>query len=178
MSETARCHSVFIARIRFCSEATNISDNEDYFSGVEFGDGYRLQSRDFGGVLQARQHHIGFRGWHEEDGTVDAEGLILLDGLLAHGRAEDADGDSGAPGVLREPLQLFDAAPEAFGLTEAADRHPLVAVLDDVRERVRSVAADEHRRLRLLHGLWPRPDRIKVDVFAVKLGGVFGPDLL
>src|SRR5207302_10054806 len=45
-------------------------------------------------------------------------------------------------------------------------------------ERVRSVAADEYRRLRLLHGLWPRPDRIKVDVFAVKLGGVFGPDLL
>ena len=77
-------------------------------------------------MLQAGQDHIGFRRRHEEDGALDADRLVLLDGFLPHRCSENAHGDRRAPRVFRQALQLFDAAFEALWLAEAADRHNAV----------------------------------------------------
>ena len=85
-------------------------------------------------------------------------------------RAEDRDGDALAAGRLRSPLQLRDPrapAPPGCPPGSASTRRRT--------RRTRSStfapdAAHEHRRVRLLHRLRPRPDRVEVHVLAVVLG--------
>ena len=55
---------------------------------------------------------------------------------------------------------------------------PVVAELDDAPQRAVGAAADQNRRMGLLDGLRPGPDRVEVDVLAVVLGLVLGPDRL
>src|SRR5439155_5223785 len=95
-----------------------------------------------------------------------------------HRGAVDGHGDRpGVPALLaREAPQLGDPGREVAG--PDADREPAVTVLDDAPERARPVAAEEHRRMRLLDGLRPRPERRKADQLALEARLVLGPDPL
>jgi hypothetical protein len=54
--------------------------------------------------------------------------------------------------------------------------HPAVAEVQHPVLGAGAVAAHQHRRVRSLDGLGPRPDRIEVNEAAVVLGRIFGPD--
>src|SRR5215212_2050 len=77
-------------------------------------------------------------------------------------RAQERDRDRSAARLAGAFLKLGDAGEE---LSRVADpvRKPPVAERDDALEHPGAVAADEHRRMRLLDGLRPGPDRVEVD---------------
>src|SRR3954453_13841339 len=90
--------------------------------------------------------------------------------------ALDGDGDVGVaawgPGGV---LQLLDACRE-LRHGHAGVWHPFVAVSEHTADDAFAGAADEDRWVRSLRGLGPGPDGFEVDVAAVELGLVLGPD--
>ena len=94
----------------------------------------------------------------------------MLD-LLGGGAGIVSDRDRPPTRLAGHPLQLRDALEDV-----TAVRHPPVGVTDDALEDLGPAAAEDDRRVWLLHRLWVRPHGAEVDQVAVVLGSVVGPD--
>src|SRR6185503_16902301 len=131
-----------------------------------------------GVLVQQRQDLLAWLRRQQEDRARDAGGGELVqDGLVGRrGEGGDADRLHVAARLGGALLEILHAGQHLFG--RAAARVPAVAEVDDALQRVAALAAEEDRRVGLLRRLWPRPVRIEVDVGAVELGHVLGPDLL
>src|SRR5207247_6551666 len=81
-----------------------------------------------------------------------------------------------AAGLRGARLEILHALEHL--LRRAAARIPAIAEIDDALQGIAALTAQQDRRMRLLLGLRPRPDRIEAHELPVELGDVLGPDLL
>src|SRR5205085_6379015 len=82
-----------------------------------------------------------------------------------------------APRLGRARLEIGESLEDDVG-ARASPGKPSVADLDDSLQGVAALTAEDDRRMRLLHGLGPGPQRVEVDELAVILGDVLRPDRL
>src|SRR3989441_13298157 len=82
---------------------------------------------------------------------------------LVRRRGEGGDRDRlhVAPGLGRARLEVLQPLQHLLG--SAAARVPAVAEVHHALQRVAALAAEQDRRVRLLLGLGPGPDRVEVD---------------
>ena len=83
-----------------------------------------------------------------------------------------------APGLGRHLAEARDQLGQRRRRSGGDLRHPAVAVADRAARAVGERAADQDRRMRLLHRLRPGLHRIEVDELAVVFGRVLRPDRL
>src|SRR5580704_10696478 len=128
-------------------------------------------------LIEHWQHHITRFRWQAQHDPVDAGIAISLQDLLVPRAAEYVEGERRgiSPGVfrhlaeLRQYLERIDAA---------ADRYPAIAIGDRPLGGVWKGAADDDRRVRLLHRLRPLHHLVELDELAREFRLGPRPDLL
>src|SRR5438034_11769209 len=92
-----------------------------------------------------------------ESAALDSDVRVVRDYFLPRLGTVGSYRYPSAPGLLRHLGEPPHAVRHGLA-TSRRDRQPAIAVFDDPLERPRAVAANVHRRMRLLHGLRPRPE--------------------
>ncbi len=130
-------------------------------------------------AVEDRQDRVAWLGQQHDDDPGNAHVAVAGEFVGVLGRVEQGDrqGLRVAPGVARHFAELFEHIERARA-RPAADRAPAVAIADRPSCRLRPSAADQDRRMRLLHRFWPGHDLVKIDHVAVIFGLGLGPDLL
>ncbi len=127
--------------------------------------------------VQYRQDHILLLRIQRHHHARHAEIAVTVDLVHILGGAKIGDLDLGrvAPGLGGH---LLEAGEALLDRSASGDRNPALAIAQRAARTLGEGAADDDRRVRLLHRLGPGHNRVEVDELAVVFGLGFRPDLL
>src|SRR6266852_580686 len=129
-------------------------------------------------LLQAGHDLFGSRGGQSKDAPTHALASPVIDATRVGSQPEYGDWNRVPTRLFGQARKLRNALVNAGRVSPSSNRHPFVAVVEYALERVRTVAADDDRRMWLLDRFGPLPDAVEVHEVTVKIGLFVGPELL